>query len=82
MSTTDPEATEVAAEMVSNYLTGDLDAMTEPAERILDDPRLLGAVMVQLTVIAGEVLRTSTATTDADPQAILQEIVRRLGTHN
>ncbi len=67
---------------MSNYLTGDVDALTDPAERILDDPRLLGAVMVQLTVIAGEVLRTSTEGTPADPQTVLRDIVRRLGTRN
>ena len=51
--------------------------MTDPAERILDDPRLLGAVMVQLTIIAGEMLRTATAESGADPQEVLRSLVER-----
>ena len=79
MTTTDPSAIEVATAMVSNYLAGELDSMTEPVETVIDDPRLLGEVMLQLTVIAGEVLRTSTAGSGADPQEILRDIVRNLG---
>ena len=65
--------------MVSTYLAGDVDGMTDPAERILDDPRLLGAVMVQLTIIAGEMLRAATAESGADPQEVLRSLVERRG---
>lgn len=79
MSTSDPEAIEIAAQMVSNYLTGDAGSMTDPVEEVLDDPRLLGAVMVQLTIIAGEVLRTATGESGADPHDVLRNMVERLG---
>jgi len=79
MSTPDPEAVTIAAQMISRYLAGHVDAMSDPLEDVLGDPRILGEVMAQLTVIAGQLLTTSTEGTGADPTAILRDMVERLG---
>lgn len=79
MSTPDPEALTIAAQMISKYLAGHVDAMSDPLDDVLGDPRILGAVMAQLTVIAGQLLITSTDATGADPTAILRDMVDRLG---
>ena len=79
MSTPEPEAVTIAARMISRYLAGQLDAMSDPLEDVLGDPRILGEVMVQLTVMAGQLLMTSTEGTGTDPNAILRDVVERLG---
>ena len=79
MSTPDPDAVTIAAQMISKYLRGDVDAMSDPLDGVLENPRVLGEVMVQLTVIAGQILMTSTEGTGTDPNAILQKIVEGLG---
>ncbi len=79
MSTPEPEAVTIAAQMISKYLAGHVDAMSDPLEDVLGDPRILGEVMAQLTVIAGQLLMTATEGNDADPKAILRDMIERLG---
>ena len=78
MSTPDPDAVTIAAQMISKYLRGDVDAMSDPLDGVLENPRVLGEVMMQLTVIAGQILMTSTEGTGTDPNAVLHDIVQRL----
>lgn len=71
----DRSAMEIAVQMLSNYVAGDIDEIGDPAEAVIDDPRLLGEVMVQLAVIGGEILKLATAQGSIDPQALLRQIV-------
>lgn len=78
MNTPEPTAAEIATQLVSTYLTDAVDELSDRVDPVIDDPKTLGEVMVQLTVIAGESLKLLTEKTTTDPQALLRRLVTEL----